>query len=420
MLSVTSKASLEPPFRSEMSTPEPSLFRHRNLSSAGRPSTAASNDSTYFDHLKGTQRPKREPRRPPVSFRKLSSTASLSHSYQASSIDDRASEIGSSLGTPRGRSDSITSIGSGRFKDLLDAQEKIRPIDFRARLEATGARDYGEDVADRNMRQNAPGNHDTVRHAVFRGHEASGPALPSRSGQLDPSATDCRTQSLTSSSHLSPHNSSPMTNSRLGSPIPDSASIKESRIKRNVVRPNTKRLSLHTYTPSGLTSLNTTHFTPMHDGARSPVWPSWGLDNTSRPHCVSPAGSNFSVPRSPKNSGGLRLASEGPRPNLTNHDVNFSDEERVEELTTPIASDRQPSLGSRIPHFSLPKAATPRLSDQNYRYSFASSITSRHTSGDYTALDYPRMLNSDIHDFSDNDGGDDQERSLRKPFKLRN
>ncbi len=40
------------------------------------------------------------------------------------------------------------------FVDLLDAQSEIRPADFRTRVQATGARDYGEDVADRNIAVN--------------------------------------------------------------------------------------------------------------------------------------------------------------------------------------------------------------------------------------------------------------------------
>lgn len=38
--------------------------------------------------------------------------------------------------------------------DLLDAQGGIRPCDFRTRIQAAGARDYGEDVAERNMGEN--------------------------------------------------------------------------------------------------------------------------------------------------------------------------------------------------------------------------------------------------------------------------
>ncbi|KAI0097376.1 hypothetical protein GGR51DRAFT_470428 [Nemania sp. FL0031] len=50
-------------------------------------------------------------------------------------------------------SDSIRSGESTRTKgyvDLLDAQSRIKPSDFYGRIQATGARNYGEDVADRN------------------------------------------------------------------------------------------------------------------------------------------------------------------------------------------------------------------------------------------------------------------------------
>ncbi|KAG6010136.1 hypothetical protein E4U21_000170 [Claviceps maximensis] len=38
--------------------------------------------------------------------------------------------------------------------DILDAQCGIRPYDFRSRVDAAGVRDYGEDVADRNLGEN--------------------------------------------------------------------------------------------------------------------------------------------------------------------------------------------------------------------------------------------------------------------------
>lgn len=39
------------------------------------------------------------------------------------------------------------------YVDLLDAQSMIKPSDFYNRIQATGARNYGEDVADRNMEE---------------------------------------------------------------------------------------------------------------------------------------------------------------------------------------------------------------------------------------------------------------------------
>ncbi|GJC94341.1 hypothetical protein ColKHC_03167 [Colletotrichum higginsianum] len=40
------------------------------------------------------------------------------------------------------------------FIDLLDAQSEIKPSGFQSRVKASGVRDYGEDVADRNIGEN--------------------------------------------------------------------------------------------------------------------------------------------------------------------------------------------------------------------------------------------------------------------------
>ncbi len=46
------------------------------------------------------------------------------------------------------------SAAAGRHVDLLDAHGQLLPSDFRARLQASGSRDYGEDVAERNIGEN--------------------------------------------------------------------------------------------------------------------------------------------------------------------------------------------------------------------------------------------------------------------------
>lgn len=45
---------------------------------------------------------------------------------------------------------------SSAFVDILDAQGELKPYDFRSRLQASGSREYGEDVADRNMVETLP------------------------------------------------------------------------------------------------------------------------------------------------------------------------------------------------------------------------------------------------------------------------
>lgn len=52
---------------------------------------------------------------------------------------------------------------TNRFIDILDAQGEFKPYNFRSRVEAAGAREYGEDVADRNIGVNS---HDLGNPAV--------------------------------------------------------------------------------------------------------------------------------------------------------------------------------------------------------------------------------------------------------------
>lgn len=84
--------------------------------------------------------------------------------------------------------------------DLLDAQSKFNPADFHARIAAAGARDYGEDVADRNIALS--GGPEPVRPSASRNTSYHG----SLSGDREPpfhlrrlAASPDATRSLTSS-----------------------------------------------------------------------------------------------------------------------------------------------------------------------------------------------------------------------------
>ena len=87
--------------------------------------------------------------------------------------------------TPRGpfshtphahsRTFSLRSDLSKGFVDLLDAQSEINPTDFRSRVKAAGARDYGEDVAERNIGQNGVDLQSSHVQAFYAG-DAQGPA----------------------------------------------------------------------------------------------------------------------------------------------------------------------------------------------------------------------------------------------------
>lgn len=72
------------------------------------------------------------------------------------SLKNNASSTRMANGGPGSIKDSIISGGGNSTKpgghvDILDAQGALKPSDFRTRIQATGARDYGEDVADRNL-----------------------------------------------------------------------------------------------------------------------------------------------------------------------------------------------------------------------------------------------------------------------------
>ena len=99
---------------------------------------------------------------PPIAahFMKRDSTTAPSSPLTAYSTKKGPGSVTGSVMS--GRSAGTGTIGTGGgggggggaaagYVDLLDAQGAFRPSDFKTRLRATGARDYGEDVAERNM-----------------------------------------------------------------------------------------------------------------------------------------------------------------------------------------------------------------------------------------------------------------------------
>ncbi|KAL2023067.1 hypothetical protein VTK56DRAFT_3977 [Thermocarpiscus australiensis] len=97
---------------------------------------------------------------------------------------------------------SARTCGSRGFKDILDAQSEIRPTEFRARVRAAGARDYGEDVADRNMGENGV----DLQSAHVQAFYARKESLAERGSQMGAYEAAARTRSLCSSSQQSPRN----------------------------------------------------------------------------------------------------------------------------------------------------------------------------------------------------------------------
>ncbi|KAG5932914.1 hypothetical protein E4U53_001152 [Claviceps sorghi] len=71
--------------------------------------------------------------------------------------------------------------------DILDAQGGIRPYDFRSRVHAAGIRDYGEDVAERNMGENgvdvqSPAAREFYERKASRSTQSPSTARPGREG----------------------------------------------------------------------------------------------------------------------------------------------------------------------------------------------------------------------------------------------
>ncbi|KAM0421500.1 hypothetical protein ACHAPT_010673 [Fusarium lateritium] len=67
------------------------------------------------------------------------------------------------------RESSIDSFqDANRFVDVLDAQGEIRPSNFRSRVAATGSREFGEDVAERNIGENGLNLNSPAVKAFYR------------------------------------------------------------------------------------------------------------------------------------------------------------------------------------------------------------------------------------------------------------
>lgn len=367
-----------------------------------RPASAHSFRSTNSDRPKTLQRPKREARKPPVSFRKPSSLLSTQSSgttetQHTSQLGENESEA-ISFTEGRERAESMSSLARRLSKDLLDAVDEFRPLDFRSRVQAAGARDYGEDVADRNLRS-ATVLSTTVSSPNLYSHFSSGRSHSSQSASLN-----SRTKSINSMNEH--YNSTPRA---------QSAQADHHQHHHHHERPelftrrNKNRLSLNTYKPSGFVSpvLQTPRSsatTPGHRGGMTPSdlgSPEARHEMWSRQYHLSPVASNFSLPRSPKTVRHTTTTkAQEPQP-LPYDEVNHSEDTFPDELQSGDVrrmskhSEQRKSAASGDAQGSTRNAA--RFSQGTYRSSLASSMTSRNPSMDFTPLGYPKQNNSKAH-----------------------
>ncbi|KAK4238842.1 hypothetical protein C8A03DRAFT_14714 [Achaetomium macrosporum] len=139
----------------ERSAPDPRVpvFRDESVERPStapgtRPSSALSPNSGLRLKSNGRRRP------PPLTFRMARPETAAAESPPGSRSSVSTPPNVFRRGSEQSGATSLRSGGSKAFKDVLDAQSEIRPAYFRERVKAAGTRDYGEDVADRNMGQN--------------------------------------------------------------------------------------------------------------------------------------------------------------------------------------------------------------------------------------------------------------------------
>ncbi|GAW10840.1 hypothetical protein ANO14919_001750 [Xylariales sp. No.14919] len=150
------------------SSPLVSRFRGDGLHGPGveRPRTAPSSQPGEIKNSLGLPpEPEPEPSLPPIPKKKYGPyrlPPKVSTDIRASTIPAQPVPSPSLVSI---YSDSARSSEPGKprgYVDLLDAQSMIRPSNFHSRIQATGARNYGEDVADRN-REEKENNPDTTK-----------------------------------------------------------------------------------------------------------------------------------------------------------------------------------------------------------------------------------------------------------------
>ncbi|PSR78026.1 hypothetical protein BD289DRAFT_486228 [Coniella lustricola] len=375
----------------------PPLHPPASLERRQKSSSVSSGVNVY--RPKTPQRPAREPRRPPVSYRKPGSFSSTSTVFQSPRADQESTDDDWSVAASRKRSESVASSTCRRAKDLLDAADEIKPRDFRSRLKATGAKDYGEDVADRNIRSNAP----STFHTSLSANNYTSPAAATRSnpalaytprGALKSHSRKHIPDSQTSHHH---HHASQLSNQSVNSDASTSASPRNDpgQSVQTLTKPKNKnRLSLNTYLP---TSLSAPPLTPRSimamPGSRTGInfkdvdWPlsSNATEYPPKPQSPPPPPrANVSMPRSPRAIPDLPYEQSHRGPGS------------VDVSATPGAS-YQHILGTSIAHVA-PKHPG-RLSNMTIRSSQSSTATDRLPSYDHTPLGCPRLQTSALDDF---------------------
>lgn len=157
------------------------------------------------------------------------------------------------------RSQSTLSMSSGKgFIDLLDAQSELKPQGFHIRVQAAGARDFGEDVADRNMIENGLGLASSKSQEFYptSGANASKPGiLRSRFGSIREmlgAVPENKPQEAPSPQKETPFINGLAQNPVAAEPRSGPTDDQEARLSRHLSQKERvgRRLSLSSYIPS--------------------------------------------------------------------------------------------------------------------------------------------------------------------------
>ncbi|RGP80538.1 hypothetical protein FLONG3_1372 [Fusarium longipes] len=146
-------------------------------------------------------RPTTAPNQPDIpTSRPLSLSRSIRSSNSAWSVPDRPARGRiedlppvPSIPTHHRRESSTDSFQNKRnsFIDILDAQGEFRPSNFRSRVTATGSREYGEDVAERNLGENGLNFKSAATKAIYRLSGSGHVVLPTYEHNYEEDDDDC-------------------------------------------------------------------------------------------------------------------------------------------------------------------------------------------------------------------------------------
>ncbi|KAF4979426.1 hypothetical protein FZEAL_4369 [Fusarium zealandicum] len=135
--------------------PPPMVPRFRSFS-PGRPTTAPNHGNSFFSRPRSVAR----------SIRSTHSARSVPEKARVRT--DKLPPVPIIPTHHHRREPSIDSFQESRFVDVLDAQGELKPASFRSRVKATGAREFGEDVAERNIGENSLNLNSAAVKAFYR------------------------------------------------------------------------------------------------------------------------------------------------------------------------------------------------------------------------------------------------------------